>query len=94
MTTLLHRARVRLDHRWAPGHMSAYLDGELASRARARLRHHVEECAECRAILDSLRRMLGLLKRVPAPAFEETPDIASAVRRRLDDAADEPGARP
>jgi predicted anti-sigma-YlaC factor YlaD len=94
MTTLPHRARVRLEHRWAPGHMSAYLDAELASRARARLRHHLEECAECRAILDSLRRMLGLLKRVPAPAFEETPDIASAVRRRLDDAADEPGARP
>jgi anti-sigma factor RsiW len=71
--------------------MSAYLDGELASRARARLRHHV---MECRAIFVSLRRMLGLLKSVPAPAFEETPDIASAVRRRLDDAADEPVARP
>jgi anti-sigma factor RsiW len=94
MTTLLHRARFRLDHRWAPGHMSAYLDGELASGARARLRHHVVECAECRAVLDSLRRMLGLLKSVPGLAFEETPDIASAVRRRLRDARGEPGARP
>jgi anti-sigma factor RsiW len=94
MPTLLHRARFRLDHRWAPGHMSAYLDGGLASGTRARLRHHVMECAECLAILDSLRRMLGVLKSVAAPAFEETPDIASAVRRRLDDARGEPGARP
>src|SRR5262249_29372577 len=27
MSTLLHRVRFRLDHRWAPNHMSDYLDG-------------------------------------------------------------------
>ncbi|MBV9417240.1 MAG: zf-HC2 domain-containing protein [Solirubrobacterales bacterium] len=28
------------------GHMSAYLEGELASRARARIERHTGECAE------------------------------------------------
>jgi anti-sigma factor RsiW len=94
MSKLLYRVRFRLDHRWTPAHMSAYLDGELASRARARLRHHVDECEECRVLLASLRRMLGLLHSVPASSIAEAPDIASAVRRRLQEDPDEAGERP
>jgi hypothetical protein len=33
--------------------------------------------------------MLGLLRTLPAPATGETPDIASAVRRRLRERTDE-----
>lgn len=62
--------------------MSAYLDGELATRARARMERHTDECPECRGILYALRRMLGLLQRLPASAHE-APDIAAAVSRRL-----------
>jgi Putative zinc-finger len=85
MSNFGHRLRFMRDHRWAPGHMSAYLDAELASRARARLDRHVEECAECRGLLRSLRRMLGLLQALPQAL---TPpggpqEIAAAVRRRL-----------
>jgi anti-sigma factor RsiW len=84
MSSVLHRARFKRDHRWAPGHMSAYLDGELASRSRGRIERHTDECAECRGILHGLRRMLGLLQGLPpASARREAPDIAAAVRARL-----------
>jgi anti-sigma factor RsiW len=64
--------------------MSAYLDGELASRSRARMQRHTGECSECRGILQGLRRMLGLLQGLPSPsAKREAPDIAAAVRARL-----------
>jgi len=93
----LHRARVQLgvrnvlrgmrfrrDHRWVPGQMSSYLDDELPSRARARLERHTAECPECRGVLHSLRRMLRRLQGVPPVSEREaTPDIATAVRRRL-----------
>jgi anti-sigma factor RsiW len=68
--------------------MSAYLDGDLASRARLRLERHTGECAECRGVLRSLRRMLERLRGVPVTT-RETPDIALAVRRRLRDAAND-----
>lgn len=80
----MHRARFKRDHRWAPGHMSAYLDGELASRLRARMQRHTAECAECRRILRSLRRMLGLLQGLPpASGKREAANLAAAVRARL-----------
>jgi anti-sigma factor RsiW len=64
--------------------MSAYLDGELGSRARARLERHAEECPECRGLLYGLRRILGALERFSAPSEREpVPDIAAAVGRRL-----------
>lgn len=94
MIGVLRRTRFRLDHRWTPGHMSAYLDGELASRARARLQHHIDECPECRRVLASLARMLGLLQSVPVAATGETPDITSAVRRRLREDRGEASERP
>jgi anti-sigma factor RsiW len=84
MSNVLHGARFALDHRWAPAHMSAYLDGELADRARARLERHASECAECRGVLGSLRRMLGLLHRLPPERLGRGgQDIAAAVRARL-----------
>jgi anti-sigma factor RsiW len=84
MSSVLFRARLKRDHRWAPGHMSAYLDGELGSRSRARIERHTGECPECRGILHSLRRMLGLLRGLPsASARREAPDIAAAVLARL-----------
>jgi anti-sigma factor RsiW len=84
MAKLLQRIRLRRDHRWAPGRMSAYLDAELAARARARLERHAEECPECRGVLYGLRRMLGLLEGLRAVGEREgAPDIAGAVGRRL-----------
>ena len=90
MSGVLHRLRFGRDHRWTPGHMSAYLDGELASRARARIERHFGECPECRGVVHSLRRMLGLLHALPAAnGISGAPDVAAAVRARLH----EPGGR-
>lgn len=73
--------RMRRDHRWAPGHMSAYLDGDLAPGLRARMERHARECPECRAVLKGLRDMIAGLRQLHAT--DRAPDIASAVRRRL-----------
>ena len=89
MSSPLARLRFRADHRWTPGHLSAYVDGELAARAGQRLRRHIRECPECRYALRSLERMLDVLHRVPPVEADETRDIAAAVRRRLR----EPSAR-
>ncbi len=68
-------------------HLSAYLDGEMVVRSRARIQRHVRECPECHGALQSLDRMLGLLQRLPPVSSTETPDIAAAVYRRLHDSS-------
>jgi len=84
MSTLWNKLRFRLDHRWAPPHMSAYLDSELRAQARARLEHHTARCPECRSVLDDLRRMLALLHDAPWPqSAADAPAFATAVLGRL-----------
>jgi anti-sigma factor RsiW len=79
----LHRLRVRLDHRWAPDHMSDYLDGELSATGQGRMTRHVAECDQCRGVLARLRAMLDALHGLPAPAGGDAVAIATAVRGRL-----------
>jgi len=89
MSPLWHELRFRRDHRWTPPHMSAYLDSDLRTQARARLEHHAAECPECRSVLDDLRHMLALLRSAPLPApVADGPAIATAVLRRLHESAD------
>lgn len=89
VSTLWHQLRFRLDHRWTPPHMSAYLDSEIRARARARLERHIAECPECRGILADLRRMLALLHATPEPEpLVDGHAIATAVLRRLHEPAD------
>jgi anti-sigma factor RsiW len=84
MRKLLHRVRHERDHRWAPGHMSDYLDGELDLSRRRRMQRHVKECPECRRLLTMLRRMVGALHRLPPPVGgADALRIAASVRRRL-----------
>jgi anti-sigma factor RsiW len=86
MTKVSYRVRFMLDHRWAPGHMSDYVDDELSVGARTRLERHCRECRECRGLLRSLRRMLTLLHQLPSSPH--VPDVATAVRRRLGEPPD------
>jgi anti-sigma factor RsiW len=79
------RIRFWRDHRWTPGKLSAYLDGELVERSRRRVRRHIHDCPECRSALRGLERMLRLLHSTPHARNSQTPDIAAAVRRRLRD---------
>jgi anti-sigma factor RsiW len=85
MSELFSRARFWRDHRWTPGHMSAYLDGELAARRRTRLERHTADCPECRRVLAGLRQMLDVLARLPAAGGGHAAPIAASVRTRLDE---------
>jgi anti-sigma factor RsiW len=84
MSGLLYRVRFRRDHRWAPRHMSAFLDGEFAFGRRTRMERHAEQCPECRRLLAGLRRLLSALRRLPpASGGAEGREIAASVRLRL-----------
>lgn len=84
MGSLLYRARFSWEHRWTPGHLSAYVDGELGPAWRRRLERHVSECAECRLLLAGLRETLDGLHRLPAsPDSTQPSQIVAAVRLRL-----------
>jgi anti-sigma factor RsiW len=87
MSASLRSVRFARDHRWTPGRLSAYLDGELAPRAAARIDRHVAGCPACRAALRSLERLLRTLHEMTATGHpsrsERAPDIATAVRHRL-----------
>jgi anti-sigma factor RsiW len=84
-----HKLRFRRDHRWTPPHMSAYLDSDLRTQARARLEHHTAECRECRSVLDDLRQLLAFLHSAPPPEpVADGPAITTAVLRRLHESAD------
>jgi len=86
MNRPLRQLRFRLDHRWAPGHMSAYLESDL--RARARLERHTAQCPDCTGVLASLEYMLSRLHQARSLGpGEEAPQIAVAVLRRLHEPA-------
>ena len=84
MSGLPDEERFRRDHRWAPGRMSSYLDGELAPAVRTRMERHLGECAECRRLLAGLRRTVDGLHRLSAPSTSVNAlRIAAAVQVRL-----------
>jgi anti-sigma factor RsiW len=76
--------RFRLDHRWAPDHMSAHLDGELPAPERGRMERHLGECVGCRGVFAGLTAVVEALRRLPAaqPACGPA-QVAAAVRIRL-----------
>ncbi len=88
MSGLLQRARFRRDHRWAPSHMSPYLEDDVGASVRARLESHCAGCPECSRLLMSLRRMLAVLSAVPPARTPAAIDVASAVRERLQEDQD------
>jgi len=83
MHEFLSRPRFWRDHRWAPDHMSDYLDGDLASSGRERMERHVGECRDCRTVLRELRLMIDRLGRLASPEGGGAVRITAAVRVRL-----------
>jgi anti-sigma factor RsiW len=84
MSSFSQRARFARDHRWAPDHMSEYLDAELAAAALRRMERHVGECEECRRLLAGLRATVDVLHRVPARGGSaDAIRIVAEVRVRL-----------
>jgi anti-sigma factor RsiW len=87
MISLVTRTRFRLDHRWTPNHLSGFIDGDLPPGGRSRLQRHVDNCPHCCRALVTLQRTVDRLHHLPPPDAGEMPDIAAAVRRRLDEPA-------
>jgi anti-sigma factor RsiW len=84
MSQLASQLKFWRDHRWAPPHMSAYLDGEMESSEVRRMQRHTGECRDCRRLLASLRRMLTALGRLePSTGEADAAQIAAAVHLRL-----------
>lgn len=67
--------------------LSEYVDGELAAGERAALEAHLTTCAECRATLDELRRVVSRAKSLEARPPKA--DLWSGIHARLT-----PGRRP
>ena len=86
MRTLIARVRFGLEHRLSATRMSDYVDDELGRAMRRRLIHHLSECHECRALLASLRQLVGVLRvAAMSDAREPAPPLAAAVLARLDE---------
>lgn len=60
--------------------LSEYLDGELPPDPCAVLEAHFEDCAPCRAFLESLRATVRLIER------DEHPPLPDDLRRRIREA--------
>lgn len=84
--SLVYRTRFAVDHRWAPVHMSEYLDGELAGIWRARIERHLRDCSECTRLLGDLRRIVNGLHHLPnrLDSDFDADRTAATVRARLD----------
>ena len=67
--------------------LTPYIDNDLDAEARAQVRKHLQECADCRADyveLQATRKLLGSLPAViPPRAFTITPEMAAASNPRL-----------
>jgi len=72
--------RKKSEHEWVGESLSAYIDGELAGRERARVEQHLKECQACAEDLRTLRQTVALLKElpvIPAPrSFAVRPRVA------------------
>ena len=74
------------DHQWSQRHLSHYVEGDLAPRARRRLDRHARDCADCgrgiramRALLYAVQGLDGLAgMRAPATNFDRVRPATAA----------------
>jgi anti-sigma factor RsiW len=75
------------DHDWTQRHLSHYVEGDLAARARRRLERHAAECPDCGRAIRAMKALLRLIARVDAAGEAPTPDVLfSRVRAETIDA--------
>ena len=63
--------------------LNAYLDGELHGSQLHNVEEHLTECKVCKAELQSLRDLSGLLHEIPAPEFTTPERFATQVNLLL-----------
>jgi predicted anti-sigma-YlaC factor YlaD len=64
-------------------HLSEHLEGELRGLRRLRVVRHLERCELCRAVLQSLIRMLDELRSLAQPEASVVPSVVPAVVSRI-----------
>ena len=57
--------------------LSDYLDGTASAEMCAQIQRHLAGCADCRVVVDTLRRTIQLYHASPRP------DLPAAARERL-----------
>ena len=60
------------------GSISEYVDGELSEELCSALEHHLEECEDCRIVVDTMKKTVYLYH-----ATAENVSIPSDIRQRL-----------
>ncbi len=64
--------------RYLLGNLSDYIDGELQAELCAELEKHLQECDNCRVVVDTLRKTIELYRQTSAPTA-----LPGGVRERL-----------
>ncbi len=65
--------------------LSSYLDGELDANARAELERHLEDCEDCRLVVDTTQKTIEIFcnsEPVPLPA-DVRARLHAALEKRL-----------
>ena len=67
--------------------ISAYLDGDLAATECAAIERHCRGCPACAAVIDGLRRTIGLCRDAAAAPLPEAvrQRARASIERLLDD---------
>ena len=60
------------------GSISEYVDGELSEELCSALEHHLEDCEDCRIVVDTMKKTVYLYH-----ATAENVNIPSDIRQRL-----------
>jgi anti-sigma factor (TIGR02949 family) len=60
------------------GSLSEYVDGELDDELCSALEHHMEDCEDCRIVVDTLRKTVYLYH-----STADNENIPSEIRQRL-----------
>jgi anti-sigma factor RsiW len=60
------------------GSLSDFVDGELQDALCAEIERHMADCADCRVVVDTLRKTIYLYQRTAVP-----PAMPQEVRERL-----------
>lgn len=74
--------RDRVDCRKLLGALSDYVDGALQDELCAELERHLQECENCRIVVDTLRRTISLYRTVAA-STEMPQDVRERLYHRL-----------
>lgn len=57
--------------------LSEYLDGEASAELCAEIERHLADCADCRVMVDTLRKTVSLYRELPQP------EMPAGARERL-----------